>query len=99
MNKFFKKLNQRTALEFSSCNQEGKVFLGKMEMLLLLEVHTEKQESKMTGCNQCDKIGYMGKLFDGASGAQLKQGTKEVWGSRFVEIFKAQHDKVLSCCL
>lgn len=44
MNKFLKKLNQRTVLEFSSYNQEVKAFWGEMEMLLLLEVCTKKQE-------------------------------------------------------
>lgn len=66
MNKFFKKLNQRTVLEFSHCNQEVKVFWGKMEMFLL-EVCTEKQESKITGCNQGDIICYTGNILDGES--------------------------------
>lgn len=70
-----------------------------MEMLLLLEVCTEKQESKITGCNQDDTIGCMEKLFDGESGAQLEQGTREVWVSSFVEIFRAKQDKVLSYLL
>lgn len=41
-----------------------------MEMLLLLEVHTEKQESKITSCNRGDTV----ELFDGESGAQLERG-------------------------
>lgn len=70
-----------------------------MEMLLLQEVHSEKQESKITGCNQCDTVGYTEKLFDGDTGAQLEQGTTEVWDSSFVEIVKAQQDKALSFLL
>lgn len=34
-----------------------------MEMLLLLEVHTEKQESKITGCNQGDTNWLYGESF------------------------------------
>lgn len=68
-------------------------------MLPLWEVHSEKQESTITGCNQGDTIGYTGKLFDGESGAQLEQGTIEVWGSSFAELFRAQQDNVLSYLL
>lgn len=53
-------------------------------MLFLLEVHTEKQESKIAGSNQGDTTGYKGKLFDGESGAQLEQGMRGlgifIWG-------------------
>lgn len=101
MNKFFKKLNQRTGLEFSHCNQEVKVFWGKMEMLLL-EARTDKQKSKITGCNQGDTIHYTGKILDGESGltsgeaAQLEQGTREVWRSAFVEVFSGPELPALS---
>lgn len=59
-----------------------------MAVLLILEVHTEKQESKNHSL-QLHDAKYMGKLFHGESGSQLEQGTREAWESSFVEIFKA----------
>lgn len=60
-----------------------------MEMLLLLEAHTEKQESKNHSLQPGDRNGFTGKLSDGESGSQLEQGTREPWDPSFVEIFKA----------
>lgn len=58
-----------------------------MEVLLILEVHSEKWLKNHS--LQPDDTKYTGKLFHGESGYQLEQETREAWESSFVEIFKA----------
>lgn len=59
-----------------------------MEMFLILELDTEKQESKNHSLQPHDTK-YTRKLSHGESDYRLEQGTGEAWESSFVEIFKA----------